>query len=116
MVETAGHWAKFNFLRRGARRVALAGDFCGWDPNALPMIPAQDGTWTLALRLPAGEYRFKYWADGEWFCDFASFGIEYGPHGPEAILRIAPADDDGDGANASSPSRAAVQTAGARRR
>jgi len=60
------------------------------------MVPSEDGYWTLALRLPAGEYRFKYWADGEWFCDFASFGIAYGPHGPEAILRIAPTHDARD--------------------
>ncbi|NLF32262.1 MAG: hypothetical protein GX591_15410 [Planctomycetes bacterium] len=115
MVETAGHWAKFDFLRRGARHVALAGDFCGWDHSALPMIPCQDGTWKLALRLPAGEYRFKYWADGEWFSDFASFGIEYGPHGPEAILRIAPSGGAGDDGSAPSPGDAPGTTLRTRR-
>lgn len=89
MVKTTGQWAKFSFYRPDASNVALAGDFTEWNPETLPMIPDGDGYWSLALRLPPGLYRFKYFADGQWFCDFASFGIEFGTNGPHALLRIA---------------------------
>lgn len=90
MVTTAGTWAQFHFYRPGAEHVDLVGDFSGWAKGRVPMVRTESGYWVVALRLPPGVYRFRYCADGEWFCDFASFGIEQGPFGPNALLRIPP--------------------------
>ncbi len=54
----------FRCLAPGAREVALVGDFNGWDPEAHPLVPATDGWWQLAVRLPAGSYTYAYLVDG----------------------------------------------------
>ena len=41
-----------------------------------------------AINLPPGSYRFRYWADGQWFCDYAAFGVEPGPFGLDSVVRI----------------------------
>jgi len=91
MVHADGGWVEFSFFRPGASRVHLAGDFNGWRSGELPMRPDGRGYWRASLRLPAGDYRFRYCADEEWFCDFASYGVEYGPFGPNGLVRVAPA-------------------------
>jgi hypothetical protein len=35
-----------------------------------------------------GEYRFRYWADGHWFTDYASHGVELGKHGWNSVLVV----------------------------
>jgi 1,4-alpha-glucan branching enzyme len=80
--------AEFWFLRPGANSVYLVGDFNGWQPHDLLMNTTGDGQWQATLRLAAGTYRFRYHADGEWFADYAAFGITYGPYGADSILRI----------------------------
>lgn len=67
----------FRFIRPQAREVFLAGDFNGWDPRATPMRRTKNGTWICCLELPEGVYRFKYVVDGDWYLDYASFGIEF---------------------------------------
>jgi hypothetical protein len=90
MVETSGKWAKFSFYRPEAGHVELVGEFVGSGRRRLPMIRTRTGHWVAALRLPPGVHKFRYCADGDWYCDFASFGVEYGPFGPRARLWIAP--------------------------
>ena len=89
MVKTTGQWAEFRFFRPNVRRVDLIGEFNDWRVGQLPMRPDGSGYWTGVLNLPPGTYRFRYCVDGQYFCDFAAFGIEYGPFGPDAIVRIA---------------------------
>lgn len=53
-----------------AGNVSVLGDFNGWDPTAHPLKKRSNGTRSVSVELPAGEYRFKYCtAEGEWFCD-----------------------------------------------
>jgi len=54
------------------------------------------GYWPAVVRIPPGTYKFRYWADGQWYCDFAAFGVEYGPHGTVAILRVPAGPPRGD--------------------
>lgn len=82
-------WAEFRFYRPAAARVYLLGDFNGWRVGDLPMRRDAQGHWTAALRLPTGEYRFRYWADGTWFCDFAAFGVNHGPFGLDSVVLVA---------------------------
>ncbi len=77
----------FRFLRPAARRVHLVGDFSGWD-DGIEMEPVSGGLWEARLRLPAGTYRFKYVADGQWYADYASFGLQHGPHGPDSVVHV----------------------------
>ena len=74
MVEVRDGWAEFQFFRPGAAQVHLLGDFNGWRAGDLPMRRDDRGYWTAALRLPAGDYRFRYWADGSG-CGFVVFFV-----------------------------------------
>ena len=90
MVTVHGSYVQFRFFRPNAHSVTLAGDFNGWKEDQLRMIPSEDGYWLAVLRLPEGSYRFRYLADGKWYADYGAFGIEYGPHGPDSVVRVAP--------------------------
>ena len=90
MVSVAGGWVEFTFFRPGASRVHLVGDFNGWREDELPMARAADGHWTTRVRLPAGEFKFRYCADGEWFTDYAAFGVEPGRFGMDSVIRVPP--------------------------
>ena len=67
---------EFRFFRADARAVAVAGDFTQWQENAIAMRSEGNGWWTARAKLGTGEYRFRYVADGQWFTDFASHGVE----------------------------------------
>ena len=88
MVTVHEEWVEFRFYRPQAQQVHLAGDFNDWRENELQMSQDQDGYWHARMRLPAGEFKFRYCADGEWFADYAAFGIEPGRFGMDSILRV----------------------------
>ncbi len=89
MVTVDGDRAEFSFFRPNAHSVHLIGEFNGWQEGNLSMI-CDRGYWRGELRLPAGDYRFQYVADGQHFVDYAAFGIEPGPFGFNSVVRIAP--------------------------
>jgi 1,4-alpha-glucan branching enzyme len=66
---------EFRFFRPGVSSASVKGDFCG--ESDLEMSQEAPGWWTATAQLPAGEYRFRYLADGQWFTDYASHGVEY---------------------------------------
>lgn len=88
MVQVKGEFATFRFFRPQAKCVHLAGDFNGWKENELAMVRTRDGYWYACVRLPEGNYRFRYCADGQWFTDYAAFGIEHGPYGLDSVVRV----------------------------
>ena len=88
MVTVTGNVAEFCFFRPGVRCVWLAGDFNGWRPQELMMRPCGDGCWHATIRLPRGDYRFRYNADGQWFTDYAAFGVEIGSDGLDGVVRV----------------------------
>ena len=79
---------EFVFYRPGAGSVCLAGDFNGWNRNSLPMARGPDGFWRCQLRIAPGYYHFRYFSDGEWFLDYAAFGLDHGPYGLNSVLRV----------------------------
>lgn len=89
MMQLRDGLVEFSFWRPTAKSVCLAGDFNNWQTGQLPMVRDAEGYWSAALRLPNGEYKFRYWADGEWFCDCAAFGVECGSCGPDSVARVA---------------------------
>ena len=95
-VKTGG-WVEFRFFRPEAFSVTVAGDFNGWctSPlNALAMNSAGNGWWVAEARFEPGEYRFKYVADGVWYTDYASNGIEAFRQGANSILLVPEASAD----------------------
>lgn len=77
----------FQFYRPGARQLAIAGDFNGWKPS-FHMTCDADGWWRSRIELAPGTYRFRYLADGQWFTDYAAFGVEPGPFGFNSVLKV----------------------------
>lgn len=88
MVTVKGEWIEFKFFRPQATQVHLAGEFNSWREKDLPMVRTEEGYWMAKLRLPAGEFRFRYCADGEWFTDYAAFGVEPSRFGLDSIVRV----------------------------
>jgi len=79
---------EFWFYRRDVREVRVLGDFAGWRAGSLEMAGEGDGWWRLTATLAAGEYRFRYVADGQWYPDYASNGIEMGDLGVNSVLVV----------------------------
>ena len=52
----------------GARAVALAGSFNGWDSRHL-LCEKDDGRWVCRVDLPAGKYLYQFVVDDEWITD-----------------------------------------------
>jgi len=55
--------------------VFVAGTFNNWDIAKTPMKKTRKGAWEAKLRLPPGEYEFRYFANGQWFTDYAADGV-----------------------------------------
>jgi len=62
---------KFVFVAPQAEKVALVGDFNGWDTTKTPMVRvANGGVWTVTLPLPAGRHLYSFVVDGSaWTTD-----------------------------------------------
>ena len=72
---------EFSFFSPGAMKVNIAGEFNGWDTQALPMKKDKEGIWKANVELPPGRYEYKLFADNAWVEDlldsesvFNSFG------------------------------------------
>jgi 1,4-alpha-glucan branching enzyme len=57
---------RFDFHAPDAQIVSLAGDFNGWDVNALPMKKDKKGNWKASVNLAPGRYEYRFYADGTW--------------------------------------------------
>jgi 1,4-alpha-glucan branching enzyme len=79
---------EFRFFRATARTVALAGDFTAWEDQPINMRHEGNGWWSAKVTLKPGEYRFRYVADGQWFTDFASHGVELKKNTWNSVLLI----------------------------
>jgi 1,4-alpha-glucan branching enzyme len=65
----------FRFRHGTPGPVFLVGDFCRWQKDHLPMRRVSEHEWMLMLRLPPGNYEFRYYAQDQWFTDYAAFGV-----------------------------------------
>ena len=66
---------KLTFNHKAGGPVFVAGSFNNWSTNATPMKEVRPGTWEVTLKLPPGEYQFRYFSNGQWFTDYAAGGI-----------------------------------------
>jgi 1,4-alpha-glucan branching enzyme len=82
---------RFVLPTEGAREVALAGEFNGWDPTqTLLRDDDGDGVFHTTLALPSGAYAYMFVVDGErWVTDpFADAYRDDGFGNRNAVLRI----------------------------
>ncbi len=79
---------EFWFFRRDVNNVRIVGDFSGFSDGGVAMTGGADGWWRATVALGAGEYRFRYVADGTPFADYASNGIEVSKTGINSILVV----------------------------
>jgi 1,4-alpha-glucan branching enzyme len=89
-AHTPDGYTEFRFFRPDASQVFVAGDFNNWRTDQVAMTRQEGGWWCVRLPLPAGQYRFRYFADGLWYTDFAAFGVEPGRFGLDSLLHIPP--------------------------
>lgn len=78
MVSASGlnSGVKLTFQHNIEGPVFVAGSFNNWSTSAAPMQRADNGSWEIVLDLPPGEHQFRYYANGQWFTDYAADGIE----------------------------------------
>lgn len=66
---------QFVFDGRGARRVALVGDFNGWDERSAPLVREQGSSlWSVTVPLQPGRHVYAFLVDSVWTID---------PHAPK---------------------------------
>jgi len=59
---------KFVLIAPDAKRVAVVGDFNGWDASANPMTTrTPDGQWTVFVPLQPGLHQYSFVVDGDHF-------------------------------------------------
>ena len=87
-VVFTGRTVDFRLHAAGARKVALAGTFNGWEPHE--MEHGKDDIWRLNLRLPAGCYEYKFLIDGKWMEDPHNDHKVSNPHGTHNSIRLVP--------------------------
>jgi len=66
---------KLEFTHDTAGPVFVAGTFNEWDVTSMPMKRSRNGSWKTTLKLPPGDYEFRYFVGGQWFTDFAADGL-----------------------------------------
>lgn len=73
-----------------AEEVSLTGDFCGWDPQGIPLHHDGGVEWTLRLELPPGDYQYRLRVDGEWSDDPSAPSRVPNPYGTQNCVLTVP--------------------------
>jgi 5'-AMP-activated protein kinase regulatory beta subunit len=60
---------RFSYKGEPGKKVYLAGTFNDWDPRELEMIDAGSGDYSIALKIPAGSYEYKFIVNDDWVLD-----------------------------------------------
>ncbi len=72
---------KFTFdMKPDAREVYLVGDFNDWNRTAHKMAKRK-GAFHKSLKLPPGDYEYRFLADGEWHTDPSADDRAPNPYG-----------------------------------
>jgi hypothetical protein len=83
---------RFSLEKPNARTVRVAGTFNNWRSDSFCMKgPDDQGRWTANLRLPPGEYEYRFIVDGEWIPDPKNPDSVTSPlSGVNSLVRVAP--------------------------
>ena len=69
------------FVKPGARSVAVAGSFNAWNPERAPMVSLGNGRWVKELAVGPGRYEYLFVADGDWLPDPTAKESAQNPYG-----------------------------------
>ena len=85
-------FVRFELAAPGARMVAVAGSFNAWSADALPMVRAASGTWTVTVALPIGEHQYQFVVDGRtWRPDSTAYAqVDDGFGGTNSVIVVGP--------------------------
>ncbi len=78
----------FSLQAPDASSVLLAGDFTGWDAQALPLARQKSGVWKKVVSLAPGRYEYRFLVDGQWVDDPASTEQSTNPFGGSNCVRV----------------------------
>jgi 1,4-alpha-glucan branching enzyme len=80
---------ELTFFSPDAKSVQVGGTFNGWRPEAAPLKPAGLGEWSVRLMLKAGQYEYRFVADGQWCDDPRATLTTTNPYGGfNSVLRV----------------------------
>jgi len=57
------------FVRPGAKQVAVAGSFNDWKPERTPLVQNGNGRWVGDLNVKPGRHEYLFVVDGQWVTD-----------------------------------------------
>jgi hypothetical protein len=57
------------FVKPGAKQVAVAGDFNDWKPERSPLVQIGNGRWVGDLAVKPGRHEYLFVVDGQWLPD-----------------------------------------------
>lgn len=63
---------RFVLVAKGAKNVAVTGDFNAWDPSGIALTDTGGGTFAATVPLPKGTHEYMFLVDGEWIADPAA--------------------------------------------
>lgn len=79
----------FQLSRPDADSVALVGDFNQWKKSANPMKKDSKGVWKTEVKLPEGEYQFRYLVNGsDWENDKDCPTVSNSFHSQNSVVNI----------------------------
>ena len=80
---------RIEFLHPTASKVAIAGTFNDWRPDATQMVPVGGGRWLKELALLPGTYEYRLVVDGAWMNDPGASDTATNPFGGlNSVLKI----------------------------
>jgi hypothetical protein len=83
--------APFTYIARGAKSVAVVGNFNEWDATKDQLTLTGDSVWTGNIRLAPGRYEYQLVIDGKWMPDpSAQHSAESEFGGTNSVLIVAP--------------------------
>jgi 1,4-alpha-glucan branching enzyme len=68
------------------RRVQVVGSFNDWEPAYGKMIRQKDGSYRKRVQLTAGQHRYKFLVDDQWFDDPQAEQVIPNPFGSQDAL------------------------------
>jgi Glycogen recognition site of AMP-activated protein kinase len=57
------------FVKPGAKQVAVAGDFNDWKPERSPLVQIGNGRWVGDVNVKPGRHEYLFVVDGQWLPD-----------------------------------------------
>jgi hypothetical protein len=81
---------RFVLVARGARKVAVAGDWNGWNPEDVTLQNSDgQGLFVATVPMPRGAHEYMFVVDGEWVTDPAASELRDDGFGrANAVLRL----------------------------